>query len=417
METLWAISARSVSVGQFLCLLSVALVLFLTGCNNGKQLQTDLYQRELRLQEDEIYRLEDYIGEYQSIIQNYRCELAETRRKLAERGRPEPVEAGTATEPLPMPVKEDPILEEPVIDGPIEIETTPDIENTPPPAEAPIDAAGEAPAFGEGAGETPVEAPAFEPAPLFNRGSGQSSEPPTHKLTALETGDEPILQVTPASAPPAPTSSTPPRPYPHAVATGHPQPIGLDKRLGLSVRNLTGKTATVVATLAERQPAALAGFEGEASVMLTETAPDGRLERIARWDFTPGEVLHAWRTNDNQNGTAIELPITLPAEAPTGQRLQLWVRLVDREGVKRMQATPVWLANAPLRLDASRTGLVAGPLRRLPETEDEAPRPAEFLVAEDARPLHEWRAAVDSPDSRYLDPALQTVSFEEDAAQ
>lgn len=410
METLWATSARYVSAGQFLCLLPAACCLLLTGCNNGKQLQADLYQRELRLQEDEIYRLEDYIDEYQAIIQNYRCELAETRRELAEKGR-SGASASTASETLPTPADAEPALDGslndgPLIDEPIEIETTPDIETAPAsPAEA-IDTPTEAPAFG-GASE---EAPSYEPAPLFDGGSGSRDEEPAHRLTALEVGEEPSLQVTPAASP------TPPTPYPHAVAITPPRRIGLDERLALSVRDLTGEAATVVATLAEAQPAALAGFEGEASVMLTETTPDGRLDRIARWDFTAGEVLHAWRTSDNQEGTAIELPITLPAEAPTGQRLQLWVRLVDREGKKRMQATPIWLADSPLRLDASRTGLAAGPLRRLPATEVEASRPAEFLVADDARPLREWRAAVDNSDARYVDPALQTVSFEEDAA-
>lgn len=410
MDSLWANSARSFTARRLLCLLPVAGCLLATGCNNGKQMQYDLYQRELRLQEDEIYRLEDYIDEYQAIIQNYRCELAEVRRELADRkpsAKPtEAVPAPHDAEPLPAPTPadSDPVIEEPVIEEPIEIGSTPDIEAATPSAGEAIDAPTEAPAFG-GSGD---EAPGFEPAPLFDGGSGQRGAPAEHQLTALEEGNEPALLVTPAST----STSTPPMPYPHAVAAAV-APIRLDEQLTLSARNLDGEAATLIVLLTEAAPAALAGFEGEASVMLTEDDPTGRMQRIARWDFTPGEVLHAWRTNPDAHGTAIELPITLPSEAPIDRRLQLWVRLVDREGKKRMQATPVWLAGAPLRLDAARTGIAASPLRRLPATEELDHQPGEFLLADEARPLSEWRAAVDTPNRRRVDPALQTASFEE----
>lgn len=59
------------------------LLSMVVGCNSGKQLQRDLYQRELRLQEDEIYRLEDYIEQYQGIIREYRCRNAELEQQLS----------------------------------------------------------------------------------------------------------------------------------------------------------------------------------------------------------------------------------------------------------------------------------------------------------------------------------------------
>ena len=85
MEPLRAISARTAASRLAVCLLPAACCLLLTGCqNSGRQMQTDLYQRELRLQEDEIYRLEDYIDEYQGIIAGYRCEIDDLKRELAE---------------------------------------------------------------------------------------------------------------------------------------------------------------------------------------------------------------------------------------------------------------------------------------------------------------------------------------------
>ena len=48
--------------------------------------QYDLVARELRMQEDQLYAMEDYLDQYQQLVCKYRSENAALRRQLAENG-------------------------------------------------------------------------------------------------------------------------------------------------------------------------------------------------------------------------------------------------------------------------------------------------------------------------------------------
>lgn len=403
MEPSWANAARRLTplLPGALCLLALA------GCRSGdQQVQTELFQRELRLQEDEIYRLEDYIEEYQSIIRGYRCEVAELKEELAEARQT----AAEPPAPLPEPLPLDGAgrlrqgggsILSPSID-------TPPIETPPEEPELPLDPdelietpdASPAPEFDA---PTPATPPPGDEAPPFQSGLGADASDADHAAVVVATSesDQPDGPAR-RQAHDAPARFSPPNPFPHAAdATPLPAPTDEPKTLAkaeaaeppiaLSVESLDEGQAVVV--VSEQRVAALAGFTGEASVLLVDPSAAGRPTKLARWDYTPQEVDAARALLDGVAGLRIELPLLLPADLPTGQPLRVWVRLVDRSGDRRLAWIDVALVGRPPRLiEAAETVATQEP-RRLPApggldwrpAADSAVRPAAFESPSESR--------------------------------
>lgn len=78
-------------------------------------------------------------------------------------------------------------------------------------------------------------------------------------------------------------------------------------------------------------------MDGEVSLMVMTT--DGEQpQRVKRWNFTAEETIAAWQSSDLGDGLHLELPLEemqLPAEP-----LELWVRLVTRDGRKLLTQLP-----------------------------------------------------------------------------
>ena len=70
------------SLRQLICILTPLLCGLLSGCHGGPK--TDVIERELRWQEDQIYALEDYLMEYQAKVRRLRCENQTLRQSLAK---------------------------------------------------------------------------------------------------------------------------------------------------------------------------------------------------------------------------------------------------------------------------------------------------------------------------------------------
>ncbi|MEX0613980.1 MAG: hypothetical protein WD229_17810, partial [Pirellulales bacterium] len=71
-----------------LALLCAAVVpSLLAGCQSNAQ--QDLIAREMRMQEDQLYAMEDYLAEYQQLICKYRSENATLKRQLADCDEPD----------------------------------------------------------------------------------------------------------------------------------------------------------------------------------------------------------------------------------------------------------------------------------------------------------------------------------------
>jgi len=327
-------------------------------------MEADLYQRELRLQEDEIYRLEDYIEEYQTILRGARCEIADLQRELAEARRDDPAPTRAVVEPLPPPARPEPgesLLDQP---DPLNDGVMPEIETpaTPEPATSGPETA---PAV-EG------EAPAFEPAPLFDGGEARFD----HGATPIQRASAEGV-VTPATARAEPSPPLDP-------------PAGIDPALRLEVAGGPDPGVLLV-TVSDRGNDTLSRFDGEASVMITDPRVEGRLRRVARWDYLVDEVRSARNAADPAR---LEFAIALPDEAPRDWPLRLWVRLVDGQQ-KRLQAVDLVL---PSESDLKVAGVSNGTgLRRLPPQKPAASPAGEWRPASAGAPAGVVQATYEAP--------------------
>ncbi|MEQ8848580.1 hypothetical protein [Botrimarina sp.] len=358
-------------------------LLALAGCRSGeRRVQTELFQRELRLQEDEIYRLEDYIEDYQAIIRNYRSEVEQLKKELAETREA----AADAKPPAPLPEPLD--LERPPL-GSRRGATTPPPALQPSPAGPELDGAADdppdEPLDPDALIETPDELgePAIEVAPPATTPATTPDPPPG---AAPPPGEEappfqPGLGASrPAASPadaglgvfqPNPVAQTsghnpgvkPPKPFPlTAEATPLPLPAAVEESEaalsaqgadGIAVRVESSEPGRGSAVIRESRRASLAGFTGEASVLLVDpTAGDGP-QKLARWDFSSREVDAARTLGDDLGHLRIELPLALPEGLPTGAPLRVWVRLVDSHGRKRLVSTDATLVGSPPRFAAA----------------------------------------------------------------
>ena len=313
----FAMSVRSnASKSPVLLLLAMCCAAPL-GCNNGKQLHADLYQRELRLQEDEIYRLEDYIEEYQAIIRGYRMEVADLKKQLAEG-----TSATTGALPEPTPVDQA---------KPIPLEED------------------EAPRF-----ERPFPAPDADEAPPFKPSSAiqplilSPEEQESNTLTQLR-NTPPARFVEPFGSKRIPVS--------REVESGD------DQKLSLSLKNGPKEATGEPTLLAMVRSTEGVDFQGEVSLLLTDPAEPGaggaKEKKLARWDFSSQEVSSAM----NHEGV-IELALMLPLEPedqpPTDKPLRMWVRVVGEEGKKRLGHEEVEFFTRPFRLYEPRQLTQAG---------------------------------------------------------
>ncbi len=399
METLRAISARTAASRLIVCLLPAACCLLLTGCQNGRRMQADLYQRELRLQEDEIYRLEDYIEEYQGIIAGYRCEIDDLKRELAAAPSKRTTSSTTT--------RSDSVQLSPREDDETSLLTTPEPTDFDSPDAEPLPPGDEAPVFQPGGasdvappGESLDEAPPFEGASRSRDRVSQVAEAPREPA---------LLQPISATLPTKRLNSeVPPNPYPNAVARKapavEPEPEVVGDPTIQVAAEATGDASPTISVVVESQEAdALRRFDGAVSVMLTDPADAGLSKRVARWDFTPAEVREAIGS-DTSN---LRLMIALPAATPTDRPLRLWVRMVDRSGQRKLQATSVRFLAEPLRLIENESLADASSMHRLPATEDG--RSGDAVVRSEN---NGWRTPDRNAAERHMDAAVTPASYE-----
>ncbi|MEN0111348.1 MAG: hypothetical protein AAF805_11560 [Planctomycetota bacterium] len=387
----------------------VPLVTPLAGCSgsNARRMEADLYQRELRLQEDEIYRLEDYLEEYQAIVRGYRCEVAELRQELNDRDRPGIAAHESASRPLEAAVAPTPATESSTPPAPDDL-----IEMPP---------GDEAPSFTPPAASAEAsEAPAFEPAPLFQpdaeplpaptdgaaRGEPEAS---AVKLAAVEGPPAELAEDSPS--PPLPFAPTPGRP----IAVQEDAPVVPGAPIRLTLERPAGGPHTLAVVVTEAEDGWLAGFRGEASLMLTDPGASGKRRRLARWDFTSEEV-EASRDVPPDGPPQLTLTISLPIREVIEADARVWVRLVDESGVKTLQAAPLVTRDARPIASAGDRG------HRLPRVDRGAEGDATLTQAA----AHEdpsinrpgWRRAVRGRRPRRLDPAVAAAAhfIEIDAA-
>jgi hypothetical protein len=293
--------------------------LMTAGCRSGGN--QELIERELRFQENELYRLHDELDAAHAQVEAAQRENDALKKELST-GDPgaaptSPVRSRPSVEPkaLPMPTIELP----PGIDGP----SAPPL---PPPS-----ARNEAP-----------------PSQFYKRGSRESAnvDMPISEGRPLErqqgediTPAEPALPEFSAPEELPPPGSARRRTKVHGAS--HEEPTGEDRRATKIVlnkqmtggRNADGRQGSEALTVMfepRNGAGQLVQTNGDVSIVVLDPAENGAAARVARWDFNPDEARAHYRSAGQFRGYHFELP--WPGKAPQHGTLELFVRLKTADG-------------------------------------------------------------------------------------
>ena len=305
---------------------AIALALLTSaGCQSNAQ--QDLVARELRMQEDQIYAMEDYLSQYQQLVCKYRSENAALRRRLADD----------------------------YYDG----EEVPE-PRTAPPARRDAPSLGEPPARANGLElpeVPPLEGGAAQDLDLEFRISGIARK---KKLTVVAAShEEPVGEVASAgeaasaagqsniaqpTTPPA-TNESPEDVSPAISVTPAHQHAALHQvsLRGEVVPNDAGGGPRLMVDVNAIDPAGRSRpYDGELSLMLLALQPDGGEQSLARWDYAPHDAASSLDPEAGEH--VMRFYLELQPDSPVTDATQIWVRLTPHEGDKL-------LAHAPIRLD------------------------------------------------------------------
>lgn len=296
--------------------LVLALVAMLNlGCRSRSE--RDLVERELRMHEDQVYMLEDYLAEYQEIVRRCRCENRELQQELDRLRSGQPNNRSNST--LPDSPQGDPsddswspdrprsrsLLDRgrsPALPDPFKDDQPgkiPNEESAVPEIKIEVD-------------ETEIEA---EPAPpAFQQ---ETRLPRVHEPSAPEVVPAAIL----GDALPLPDES--------------PTSTGVrGEFLTLPGREIPSLHVSVEPHSTSGEPC---NFRGSLEVMLLDPAASSTAPSLARWEFTPEEVENAWR--DPELRETLDVLAGLPAELSLDRPLELWIRLLPDSGGKVLAST------------------------------------------------------------------------------
>lgn len=337
-------------------LLAAALGLLAAGCQGNRHAYRDIYQRELRLQEDEIYRLEDCIKEYQGMIRGYRMEIDQLHNRLQSVGDSGAATTGQPDNDTQRSVLDPPQLERLTPDPPADRARdglpfrVPDIDLGTP-DQAPSRAPTPRPAIDVPPMDVPpVDIPPLDPTP-------QDAAPGDAGPAVTPPGGIPPIDIPGAGLPPergredtyGPIETLPlPTPddplgeapaWDDAPRNASAAPLGDAEIEGYAGAPLDTGEATLVALV---RPTAPGGEPArvDAQVSLLLARPDNQ-QKLAQWDFTPQEIAAAWRVGVAR--PLLNLEIVLPDGVPMDEPLELWVRITDADGAKVLKRAEVVL--------------------------------------------------------------------------
>jgi hypothetical protein len=283
-----------------------AIASLLSGCQSGAQ--SDQVARELRMQEDQLYAMEDYLEQYQKLVCKYRAENAALKQQLAENGdAPATSRPSNGSRPTPT--------------GP-SIDVPPPANGTTPP--------------------TDIDSPDIPPLDTTTSGRANARRAKTRgkvKLTAAQgpEGDSAAEQaIALAPVDKAPVAS---EVWLHGEVVANE--LGGGPRILVEVEPLDAKGRATA-------------FNGALSLMLMAPNKEGKTEPVARWDYRPQDVRAA--LGDDGNGKTIRFHLELPPETPIAEGTELWVRLLQRRGAKLLAHAPIQLHEPSLFSSRSEVG-------------------------------------------------------------
>ncbi len=311
---------------SLLTILALATLL-VAGCSSGRKTNQELVERELRMQEDQIWWLRDQLDNAQCQLDSMQRENDSLRKETAtgdtgampDRGTgpltPPAVEMspGSPRSPAAPPSRRPTQLRRPADQGPPPEMSSPLIE---PGIEMPSDDS--PPPDSSDAPEMTLPSAASH-----DRGQSQRARNVSHNEPA---DDGPVAE-TATAAPPA---------DPHRAAK-----IVLNKRLtgGRNSDNRAGDEALSVVFEPRNSADQLIRAPGEVSIVVLDPAESGAAARVARWDFNTNDALSHFHTNGAAHGYRFELPWS--GKPPTHDQLELFVRLKTPDGQRLIAAQTI----------------------------------------------------------------------------
>jgi hypothetical protein len=320
----------------------------IVGCQTNNT-ERDIMARERRMQEDQMYAMEDYISQYQKLVCRYRSENATLRQQLQgercfqqERRQPQPM-------PTPKNGKSSPK------NGPrIDVPSTPNNQQKPatPQLETP-----EVPSLKEttptNGGRTPDRATRFnnrqfqKPRILAASYNESTSKPEGSKSgggapTGVELTSGGAMVGEAAFA--AGESSVPQSTVESFASNGNADESPAEVLLsGEVIANDNGGGPRLMIDV---EPFTSAGqvvpFDGSVSLMLLSSDDGGGQRAVARWNFGPDEVQAAMDPAGTE--PSMRFYVELPAGAEVGQATELWARLMPQAGAKLLAHASVELS-------------------------------------------------------------------------
>jgi hypothetical protein len=280
------------------------------GCQSNSD--RDLIARDRRMQEDQIYALQDYINQYQRLLCQYRSENATLKRQLCENYstvEPQSVEPQPASLPRSAgpPPKNSPQFHTPAPPGVKQQQspTTPTPPEIAPPDVPPLKSTTDN-ASARSSDQAATDGRQTDSAPQVLQTSYDTSDPPRQSRADNRPPD-----VSPAV--PSDTVS-------ELMISGE------------VVANASGGPRLMVDVVPFDSNGQVQPFEGSASIMLLAIDEDGKQHNRGRWNYSPDDVREALNTATGK--PKMRYFIELPQGTQTSGAVQLWVRLVRQSGEK-----------------------------------------------------------------------------------
>jgi hypothetical protein len=386
-----SLTMRSLRAGLARLCGTALVVAAITGCQSNSE--RDLIARDRRMQEDQIYALQDYINQYQKLVCRYRSENAVLRRQLSEGYVSQPDKA----EPAPRTPDRTPATRTgPQFQTPQPPSTRPKQQPAQPKVETPEVPPLETRTNTDSTTQDELltsEKPA--PADLTPRVLTASFDGPLRESAAAESTSESVPGEAASAAGAAPEQSS---------AASGPRKTDPSREVMLSgevvANDAGGGPRLLIDIIPFDQAGHVEPLDGNLSLMLLAAGSDGPRQNLGRWDFGPDEVRAA--IDSAATEPTMRFYIELPAGTPVGESTELWARLVPRGGSKLL---------AHANVDLTRPGIFSSRTDKIWPTEESvvatsytAPAPP---VADLAATLNEGNWAVAQPGKPANLPAAE----------
>jgi hypothetical protein len=277
--------------------------LVLSGCRSNDQ--QDLIARELRMQEDQLYAMEDYISQYQQLVCKYRSENAALRRQMAG----DSYEGDVDELPRPDP------------------SVRPSDERRGPTFRAP-----QTPRrSGEASEGTQIEVPEVPPL------EGSTSTQDKYEVAPASYNESSKSDNDSDGAATSTRLSSPKSVAVEELVTNHSSTADQSSKAvslrGEVIANDSGGGPRLMVDVTRLDPSGNgAPFDGTLSLLLLERGQENVPQNLARWDFSTDDIREAAEPSAGEH--AMRFYLELPGDSATDNPTEVWVRLLPRDGAK-----------------------------------------------------------------------------------